>query len=191
MAYVKVDVSSYDAFRSATLGKGFDVDGAYGYQCWDLAAVFYYSVYGVTGLPSTGGTHYAYGCWAVASARAENTKEGLTQITKLSDVKRGDIIVLNHGRYTGDDAGHIAFADQDYAGSNTLTLLGQNQVNANANTGHITTATAINCSAFLGGWRYDKWEGSTPAPEPTSVATSKKGRGFPWVLYAKKLRESR
>lgn len=183
MAYTKVTVSSYDAFRGATLGNAYNVDGAYGAQCWDFAAIFYYSAFGMEGMPQTG-NGYAYGCWALR--KDVNTVSGLTQVTKLSDVKRGDLIVLNHGRFSGDETGHIAFADQDYSGSNTLRLLGQNQVNPSATVGHAVTATEINCSAFLGGWRYDKWGGSEPEPPtPTKKKTRKR---FPWVLYANKLR---
>lgn len=32
MALVQVDISSYEAFRSATIGNGYDIDGAYGFQ---------------------------------------------------------------------------------------------------------------------------------------------------------------
>lgn len=36
---VKVDVSSYEAFREATLGNWYDVDGVYGAQCVDLSLI--------------------------------------------------------------------------------------------------------------------------------------------------------
>lgn len=32
MALVQVDISSYDSFRSDTIGNGYDIDGFYGYQ---------------------------------------------------------------------------------------------------------------------------------------------------------------
>lgn len=32
MALVQVDISTYDAFRGATMGNGYDIDGAYGFQ---------------------------------------------------------------------------------------------------------------------------------------------------------------
>lgn len=183
MAYVKVDVSSYNAFRSATMGKAYDVDGSYGAQCWDFASIFYYSAFNKTGMPATG-NGYAYGCWTLE--KAANTLSGLTQVTNLKDVKRGDLIVLNKGRYSGDDTGHIAFADQNYTGSDTLVLLGQNQVDPSAIVGHAVTSTPINCSAFLGGWRYDKWN-ATPEPEP-GPAKAKKKHHYPWAIFGNEAR---
>lgn len=182
--YVTVDVSSYEAFRSATLGNGYDVDGSYGDQCWDFAALFYYNAFNVRGYPLTGNGN-AYGCWTI-NADA-NTLDGLTQVTNISDIKRGDLIVLNYGRYSWDTTGHIAFADEDYDGT-TMTLLGQNQVTADNPfkvEGYPVTATSQSISAFLGGWRYDKWSGGTPTPTPTSA---KKKHHFPWAVFGTQVR---
>ena len=186
MALVLVDITSYLAFRTAVMGNGYDVDGSAGYQCWDLGA----ELWGNTGnyaypYLSTGGTGYAYGIWSVEWARNQNAGNDFTLIYNLSDVKRGDMIVLDKGRFTGDVSGHNAFADEDYNGTNTMWLVGQNQVNPNPTTGHVTTRNQLDVSKFLGAFRYNAW---TPTPPPTPTVTKKR---FPWVLYANKLRNNR
>ena len=184
MALEYVPTGSYDEFRSAVMGRGFDVDGQYGYQCWDLGATLWGNVGGYT-YPylSTGGTGYAYGIWAVEWARIQNAGDKFDLIYNLADVKRGDMIILNYGRFAGDVSGHNAFADEDYNGTNSMVLVGQNQVNPSAVYGHITTATTMNVSAFLGAFRYKEWIGPGPEPTPT-----RRKSDFPWVLYANRLR---
>lgn len=170
-----VDISSYDRFRATTIGRGFDIDGAYGYQCWDYGAL----LWGLTGhypypYLSTGGTGYAYGIW---SAREQNGPPDFEMIFRLEDVKRGDLVILDHGRFTGDVSGHDAYADEDYDGSGYMWLLGQNQKNANPYTGHVVTRDRMSVAKFLGAFRYKAWGGG---PEPS---TSRKKKKFPWFIY--------
>lgn len=184
MSLVTVDISSYDAFRNATLGNGYDVDNSHGYQCWDLGA----ELWGNTGnyvypYLSTGGTGYAYGIW---SARIQNAGNDFTLITSVTDVKRGDMLVLDRGRFAGDDSGHNGFADEDYNGTNTISMLGQNQVNPNPTTGHVTTIDPMDITKFLGAFRYNAW--FTP-PTPIVVRNTHSKSKFPWVIYSRKLRE--
>ena len=185
MALEYVPTGSYDEFRNAVLGRGFNVDGVYGYQCWDLGATLWGNVGGyIYPYLSTGGTGYAYGIWAVPTARVQNAGIKFDLIYNLSDVKRGDMIILNYGRFPGDVSGHNAFADEDYNGTNIMWLVGQNQENPSATVGHITTRDQMNVSLFLGAFRYKEWETTPPI-----VATYKpKKKRFPWVLYANKLR---
>lgn len=180
MALEIVPTNSYDAFRGVVLGRGFNVDDAYGYQCWDLGATLWGNVGGYT-YPylSTNNTGYAYGIWV---ARVVNAGTKFELIYNLSDVKKGDMVVLNKGRFAGDESGHNAFADEDYNGTNTMWLVGQNQENPNPTTGHITTRNQMDVSLFMGAFRYKDWNVTPPTP------TQKRKRRFPWFIYARQHR---
>lgn len=182
MALLPINISSYDGFRADALnraaqGLGYDVDGWYGYQCWDLAAELWMNIPefgGGTLWPKTGPNLAAEECWTVS--RAANAGNSFDLIYNLSDVKRGDVIVI--GASPISSVGHIAFADQDYAGYSYMDLLGQNQVNPSVYYGHIPTVTWINVGAyFLGAFRYREWT----QPEPPTPTEEKK-EGFPWPV---------
>lgn len=183
MALEVVPTTTYNAFRGAVMGRGFNVDDQYGFQCWDLGATLWGNVGGYS-YPylSTGGTGYAYGIW---NAREVNAGDKFILIYRLQDVKRGDMVVLDKGRFSGDVSGHNAFADEDYNGSNTMWLVGQNQENPNPTTGHVTTRNQMSVSKFLGAFRYKPWNSEPPVPPQDR----KKRKPFPFYLYAKKIRE--
>lgn len=180
--YVNVPHSTYDEWRANTIGNEYDLDGHYGCQCWDYASLFWRNVGFVAGYPQTG-NGYAYGCWTLR--RTQNASNQFDLIYNLSDVQRGDVVVLDKGRFTGDVAGHIAFADEDYNGTTTLRLVGQNQEHASATVGYKTTADNMSMTKFLGAFRWKGWE--HPVPPPVYA----KRKPFKWVLYARKLREGR
>lgn len=189
MALSPINISSYDGFRTdalvrAGLGLGYDVDGYFGYQCWDLAAELWMNIpeFQNSGLwPHTGPELAAMECWTVS--RDANAGSSFYLVYNYADVKRGDVIVL--GPSAISNVGHIAFADQDYNGNNRMNLLGQNQVNPNATTGHIPTVTELTVgSVFLGAFRYKAWNQPTP---PTSA---KKKHKFPWFIYTNKKRNN-
>lgn len=183
MALLPIDISSYDNFRADALaragqGLGYDVDGYYGYQCWDLAAELWMNIpeFQNSGLwPHTGPNLAAAECWTYS--RDVNAGNSFDLIYNFSDVKRGDVVVI--GASSISSVGHIAFADQGYPGNNNMMLLGQNQVNPDPTYGHIPTVSYINVgSYFLGAFRYKAWHGPTP---PTPTETKHK---FPWFIYA-------
>lgn len=184
MSLLPISTNTYDAFRADALDRaaqnlGYDVDGYYGYQCWDLAAELWQNIGFPSGYPQTGPNSWAEECWTVS--RNANMGTEFTPVTNISDLKRGDVIVIGPSviSYTG----HIAFCDENYRGAN-MYLLGQNQVNPNFTTGHIPTVTEINISAFLGAFRYTRWNQPVP-PTPGDIRKSR----FPWVLYGRKLRD--
>lgn len=191
MSLINIDITSYDNFRRdalnrASQGLGYDVDGYYGYQCWDLTAELWMHVPEFTnsGLyPHTGPQHYASECWTYS--KDVNAGSSFDLIYYITELKRGDIIVIDRSAIS--ETGHIAFCDQDYQGTNYLELLGQNQVNPSAVYGHIPTVTRLNISSFLGAFRYKEWKTTPPTP-PIPLGRRNK---FPWVLYARKLREQR
>ena len=178
--------ATYQEFRDAVIGHGYDIDGYFGYQCWDGVDLLYeqsdIGQYLYTG-NRWGGSGVAKECWTYPQARALNGSGHFTAFTGSVNIKRGDILVLN--TYSGwyGSAGHIAFADEDYNGTEYINMLGQNQgPNANPTTGvPFNIRNNFLGTAFLGGFRYDRWE-STP---PTPIQTEHR---FPWVLYARKFR---
>ena len=192
--YVPLPTNSYDSWKNEVAGNGYDADGSFGDQCWDLTAEFWYNVGFSTGYPLTGPNHYASECWSVN--RYNNISyNGITYfelVDNLADVKRGDVVVFDG---TGENPpGHIGFADEDYTPSKGgyIAILGQNQgicgvPPAQQNPSGGTTANVKDLyviTDFLGAFRYKAWQ---PIP-PTPTVSKKK---FPWVLYARKLNEKR
>ena len=187
--YVLIPHNTYLAWKNATVGNGYDADGYYGDQCWDYTAEFWNNVGFPQNYPLTGPTSSAYECWTVN--RDNNISYGGTNyfnlIYNLSEVKQGDVVVL--GPTATNAAGHITFADEDYNGTTTLRCMGQNQGGGTPYPEGGTTVSINNLvltanvsGAFLGAFRYNAWH--EPAPTPTTRKRNK----FPWVLYARKLR---
>ena len=150
---------------------------------WDLAAELWMNIPEFSGgilYPQTGPNLYASECWTVS--RDVNSGMSFDQIWHFEDVKRGDCIIISSSAISL--TGHIAFADEDYNGSNMMNLLGQNQIDPSPTYGHIPTVTNINVgSYFLGAFRYKAWIGPEP-PTPTSTRKSK----FPWYIVQNKRR---
>jgi surface antigen len=151
-----VPIGSYDDFRNAVMGRGFDIDGYYGYQCWDGAALLWQQIGRSL---STGGTGAAKGTWTVVSVRNANAGNDFELITSVNNIKRGDVIVFGNGTY-----GHIAFVDQ----VSPLRILGQNQTGTG--TGAPFNVITTSTTGFLGAFRFKKWN-NTPAPAPTPTPT--------------------
>lgn len=183
--YTNIPHSSYDEWRANTIGHSYDVDGAFGCQCWDYVAELWYNVGFGTGYPHTGPNLAAYECWTVS--RYQNAGNEFDLIELLAIVKKGDIVVLNQGRFPGDTVGHIAFADEDYDGSGQMWLVGQNQVNPSATVGSPVARTRMSVTAFLGAFRYKRW--AQPVP-PTPTGRGKKKTRYPWAIYGNSLRNS-
>ena len=119
----KVDISSYDKFREATYGKAYNLDGAYGAQCWDGVQLLYSNL-GMTLI--TGERGFVKYCWLNETSRNANTGSQFTQITDKTKIRRGDVVVWYCS--SESDTGHIAFADEDYNTSGWIRLYGQNQL---------------------------------------------------------------
>ena len=182
MALLPININSYDGFRADALARaaqnlGYDVDGWYGYQCWDLAAELWMNIpeFQNSGLwPHTGPNLAAEECWTYS--KTANAGNSFDLIYDINNVRRGDVIVI--GASPISSVGHIAFADQDYSGYSYMNLLGQNQVNPSASYGHIPTVTWLQVSTyFLGAFRYRAWVQPTP-PTPTQ----EKEKKFPWPV---------
>lgn len=181
--YVAIPIGSYDAFRNEVNGNSYDVDGIAGCQCVDLAKLLNWNLGFSSPYWSTGGTGSAYGGWSVDSARAFNAGTQYTLINDKTQIKRGDMIVINH--FTGNPDGHVGFADEDYNG-NSIMMCSQNNGGTPAPGGGTTVNIAsYSLTNFLGAFRLTAWQPTPPPPTPTEE------HRFPWVLYARKLRQKR
>lgn len=178
---VTVDISSFSAFRTAVLGNGYNVDGLYGEQCIDMAKL----LAGNAGRPSpywkSQPDGEAYQGWTNLASRIYNADTYFYLVYNRGDVREGDLVVLNSTDSLPN--GHIAFANTDWnENTNVAYLLGQNQVNPSPSIGSPNTLTKIDVASFLGAFRFKEW-GEEP-PSPVIITKSH----FPWVLYARKLR---
>lgn len=186
MAAISWDMSSYDTVRTAILvraaqGLGYDFDGWYGYQCWDLGANLYWnagrsifktknSFTGAGGVDSYVQTAVLY-----QPAKDYNQASPFYFVSDWTQVKRGMMCVWAAGGCNGKIGitGHNAFADQDVTSpTQTITCLGQNQTGTEINPpgGHYPTLNSyFNSDGFLGAFAYSPWYGGTPPepPEPT------------------------
>lgn len=184
MALTPVNITTYEAFKADVLGRGFNVDGVYGYQCVDMAKL----LAGNAGRPSpywkSGLSGYAREGWTDPDSRAYNQQEYFDLVYNKAYVKKGDLVVLD--QTTSNPYGHIAFADSDWdANTTSAVLLGQNQVDPSATQGHVNTLTNVNVTTFLGAFRFKPWNNVPPTP------TYKKKGNFPFYMYRKNLQLKR
>ena len=151
-------------FMDATINKKYDMDGAFGAQCWDYGDFFW--THQVNRMLSTGGTGCARGCWTVASARKANAGKDFDLITDKKSLKVGDWVVLNTGAY-----GHVGIIAEIVKKGVTIKVQSQNQGTFR------TKVTKVNFSlnSFLGAFRYKNWNKTAPKPATYKTYTVKKG----------------
>lgn len=168
--YYHVDISSYEKFRNEVIGKGYDIDGSYGFQCWDGACLLWEQI----GRWLYTGNGCASGCWTLK--RNENAGQDFDLIYDKKDIRRGDVVVFSCGQY-----GHIGYADEDYSGKEYIRLLGQNQ-----SADMRFCVVNMSLGTFLGAFRYKQWAAApAPAPEPSTGVveyTYKQGDTFGQVI---------
>lgn len=188
--YVQVPHGSYNQWRNATLGNGYNVDyytssGGWGNQCWDYCALCYRQ-YGLTLITKAGGGT-AYDCWAVS--RWANTKPPFISLTGVQNIKRGDIIITKNPR---SKTGHICFADENYRTSGNKTRLwcvGQNQRGSSALP---VTRDEISIAYFVGLFRNTFWSGAEPEPEPTPTPEGWYNKDkYNFVLFNRRKRQEK
>lgn len=173
------EYDTYDHWRQYALTHGVNVDFSYGNQCWDICCLLWiqYNLYLETG------NGFAYGCYSIR--RNQNAKFPFSLVERKIDIKRGDCVVfwpsgLNY-------SGHICFADEDYNGTDRLVCLGQNQ-GQGVGYGTPSNIAPLNLRNFCGGFRNANWRVAPPPPPPKHKPIDSR---FPWVVYARKLRNSR
>lgn len=125
--FVKVTTKSFEDWRKAIIGNAYDVDGYYGYQCFDLANIFWKNAVGYypkTATKDGGKKNCASGLWGARDINNKNNDFEL--IYDYKNLKKGDVIITNNG-----ECGHVCFLDQDYNDDTYLKVLGQNQGGTN------------------------------------------------------------
>lgn len=170
--FVSLAHSSYDAWRSATLGSGFDCDNAYGNQCFDYCAELWYQ-YNLTLVTKPGGNGSACDCWTIS--RYTNAKPPFILIEGKENIKRGDVIVTDRNNFSS--TGHICFADEDYNGTNEIWTLGQSP--ALHTTSGVVSRDKVSLTYFLGIFRNTEWDST---PQPGIRTEEKEKKKFPWAV---------
>jgi len=168
-AIYSVPIDSYDSFRANVIGKGYNVDNAYGYQCWDGSDLLWQQL----GKSLITGNGLAIGCWDIK--KDVNLYGGLfSAIYSAGELKRGDVVFMrpNHtGFFDGWDGDYMLILGQNQGGSpvlvqNGLTTYGFNVVR-------------VSRSAFAGAMRYSGWSKSNPTPvTPVTPPASGDTSGF-------------
>lgn len=165
------DFTTFDSFISTTnslaIGQG---------ECWDYINLLWehlnsrYYTY-----PPSDPSATNHGVkWGVLNndARNANIIDGLVYISDKTELQRGDMVVT-----TGGDFGHAGFINENWSGDKTYAIYSQNY-NGRRSVG----IDFYNLNEFGGAFRYMAWHPSPPIPSGTR-------NKFPWVIYARKLRE--
>lgn len=164
---------TFDSFIASTNGLTIGAG-----ECWDYINLIWShlgSVYYT--YPPSDPTSTNHGVkWGVLNAEAltANQISGLTYIPDKTLLKRGDIVVSTDGEF-----GHAGFITSDYDGEHSYSFYTQNYAGRRS-----VALDTYTLNDFGGAFRYDAW--NVVPPEPTA-STSK----FPWVLYARRLRNKR
>lgn len=142
-----VPISSFEQFMAAVKGNSYDIDGYYGAQCWDGAALLWQQL----GLTLYTGNGLAIGCWDLK--RDINKYDQFSLITDVNALRAGDVVVMRPN--------HIGF----FVGWNgsAMQILGQNQ----GGDGNGAPFNVVNIAkgAFAGAFRYNAWNVQPNAPE--------------------------
>lgn len=169
-----IDYTTFDSFIASTNGQSIGQG-----ECWDYINLLWshlnhvYYTY-----PPTDPTATNHGVkWGVlnADAKSANIVAHITFISSIQNVTRGDVVVTSGGVY-----GHAGFINEGYSeNKTTFDIYSQNYNNRRS-----VALDTYSLNDFAGAFRYDAW--SEPSPTPVNHKYR-----FPFVLYAKRLRELR
>lgn len=185
-----VTVASYAAFKAVVNNNGWDLDEAYGDQCYDLAFLLWYSIGYPQVWPVNGGTHLAKDIWTERETnKSYNGTQYFDLIYNLNDVKQGDVLIYDSTPY--NEAGHVGLADEDYStwhannpSSYEFPILSENNGGTPySGGGAYANIHGYDTRLFLGAFRYKSWIPTPPPPTPTSEGN------FKFVLWTRKIRD--
>lgn len=149
-AVYRIVTSSWAAFKNQVMGHGYDIDGWYGWQCWDAAALLWQQF----GRALLTGNGLAIGAWDLK--RATNKYKEFDLITNVNALKPGDVVAMrpNHiGFFDGYDGGYMIIVSQNQGGAH------------GPHGGMAFNRIRITKNAFAGAFRLKKWH-PAPAPKP-------------------------
>lgn len=150
-----VPIGSYQEFRNAVNGNGYDIDNYYGWQCWDGAALLWQQL----GRSLLTGNGLAIGCWDLK--RDTNKGDQFDLVGDVNSLRLGDVVVMRPN--------HIGFFD-GYEGG-YMRILGENQGGAQGpNGGMAFNIVRIAKGAFAGAFRYKAWQVASPSKSNEVVA---------------------
>ena len=177
--YVEVPHGTFQEWRDATFGNGYNVDYFAGDQCWDYCALLWRQ-YGLTLYTGNG---YARGCWQLM--KDENARTPFIAINDVNQIKKGDCLVF--GATPSNYAGHICFCDENFlAGSLFVKCLGQNQKGNGS--GYPVTSDYISTASLIGAFRNTYWQGVEPEPEPEKGYNKHR---YNFVLFNRRKRQEK
>lgn len=110
-------MKTYSQFKNSVLGKGFNIDGSFGAQCWDGYAQF--CIENNVPYANCTATGYAHDIWT-----QRKTNGILKYFDEVTNMEPGDVAVFKVTSST--PYSHIAIFDSD-AGNGYGNFLGQNQ----------------------------------------------------------------
>lgn len=185
--YVTVPHQTYNEWRTATLGNGYQINGATDLLSYYFVSVFWYNLGFPTNYPYTGG---GYGTIRIWNNRLNNASyngvDYFDIITSLNDVKRGDVVLYNSTYELPN--GICGFADTDYNGGDLTIIAQEIGTTPYIGGGTVVSINTYPSSLFLGAFRYKGWHGEPPVPPVPPLTTRSK---FNWAIYARKLRDKR
>ena len=160
--YIYAPTGTFTEFKDYTLGNCYDVDGHYGGQCWDLAALFWMNYTENGRLFSTCGTGAAKGAW---NCKEQNAGSEFELIYNADELQAGDWVIFGSGQY-----GHVGMALGSY-NNGYITLLGQNQGGSPcAGGGSSTNIINMSLKSFVGAFRPKTYIKPEPSPTPIPVS---------------------
>lgn len=113
-------MTPYNEFKNMVLGRGFDMDGAYGNQCWDGYAKYCQYL----GYPACYCTTSGYVKDIANNRRSNGLLNNFIDVGLNAALQPGDVCVW--GNCPDTPYSHIAIYDSD-SGQNHVRFLGQNQ----------------------------------------------------------------
>lgn len=157
-AFIYAPTETYQAFKDYTYGKCWNIDSAYGAQCWDLSSLHSMNYTANKRVFSTCGTGAAKGMW---NCKEQNAGTEYDLVYSIYNTKVGDIGVWGGGTW-----GHTCIIAGPVK-NGYVACFGQNQ-GGSACPGGGASANIINISIkdFLGAFHPKTYVDPTP-PEPT------------------------
>jgi hypothetical protein len=157
----RVDISSFDRFRAATIGKAY-ATGSSGVQCvggadllWRNVSLILHSNWDTGRIRSGSSARLS---WEDVINRERNRQNGqFLLVSNPRDIKRGDVVVFGQG--VAPPWGHIGFADMDYPGDNATICLYDQGGGASVTqvAGREFKTRRYNTRHIIGGFRYVEW----------------------------------